>query len=50
MPAKSARQRKFFGAVVAYKKGKLRQASREVREAARTLTLKTAKEFARKGK
>lgn len=47
MPAKSKSQQKFMGMVVAAKKGKLKNPSAKVKEAASTMTLKQADDFAR---
>ncbi len=46
MPAKSVSQRRLMGQVVAYKEGRLKNASNEIKKASMGLTLKQAKEFA----
>lgn len=47
MPAKSKSQQRFFGMVDAFKKGKLKNASRKIREAAKHISDKDARDFAR---
>lgn len=46
MPAKSIKQQRFMGQVVAYKQGKLKKPSEEIKKAAMGMTLAEAKEFA----
>jgi len=46
MPAKSKAQQRFFGMVDAYKKGDLKNASKEVKDAAKGMTKKEVKKFA----
>lgn len=48
MPATSERQRRFFGAVVALKRGKLKGASAELKKAAKSVSDADAADFARR--
>lgn len=48
MPAKSEKQRKFMGQVYATKKGKLKNPSSAVKKAAKGMTRKQARDFAKK--
>ena len=47
MPAKSKAQQRFFGMVDAYKKGELSDASPEVKNAAKSMSTKKVKDFAK---
>lgn len=47
MPAKSKSQQRFFGMVDAYKKGELSDASPEVKKAAKSMSTKKVKDFAK---
>ena len=47
MPAKSQKQQKFMGQVYAFKKGKLKHASAAVKKAAKGMSTKEAKKFAK---
>ena len=46
MPAKSKEQQRLFGMVHAYQKGELKDASEEVKDIAKTISKKDAKDFA----
>ena len=46
MPAKSKDQQKFMGQVYAYKKGELKNPSKEVKEAAKSMSKEDAKDYA----
>ncbi len=46
MPAKSKQQQRLFGMVHAYQKGELKNASKEVKDIAKTISKKDAKDFA----
>ncbi len=46
MPASSEQQKKFFGAVMAYKKGRLKDASPAVTKAAGSIGTQDASDFA----
>jgi hypothetical protein len=46
LPAKSKKQQKLMGAVYAYKKGKNKHASKKVKEIAKGMSKKSAKDFA----
>lgn len=48
MPSKSQKQRRLFGMVVAYKNGDLPNASQKVKDIAKGVTLKQARDFAKK--
>lgn len=48
MPAKSQKQRRLFGMIVAYKKGKLPNASKQIKQIAKGISLQDAQHFARK--
>lgn len=47
MPSKSKAQQRFFGMVDAYKKGELSDASPEVKKAAKSMSTKKVKDFAK---
>ena len=47
MPAKSKQQRDFFGAVYAFKTGKLKNVSEVVKNAAKSLSLSQIKDYLR---
>ena len=47
MPSKSKAQQRFFGMVDAYKKGDLPDASSEVKKAAKSMSTKKVKDFAK---
>jgi len=47
MPAKSKSQQRFFGMVDAYKKGELENPSPEIKKAAKSMTKKEIKKFAK---
>ena len=46
MPAKSKSQQRFFGMVDAYKKGEMKNPSKEVKNAADSMTRKEVEDFA----
>jgi hypothetical protein len=46
MPAKSKSQQRFFGMIHAYKKGKLKNAPKKIREAAKHVSDEDARDFA----
>jgi hypothetical protein len=50
MPAKSEKQRRFMGMIYGAKKGHKRLSSGKARRAMQSLTLKQARDFAKKGK
>lgn len=50
MPAKSEAQRKFMGQVLSYKRGKLKNPSKKVREAAESMSESEARDFAKSQK
>jgi len=45
MPAKTEKQRRFFGAVTAYKEGKLKNPSKKLKKVARGVSMSDAKDF-----
>lgn len=47
MPAKSKSQQHFMGMVYAFKKGELKDAPESVKKAAKSMTKKSAKDFAK---
>ncbi len=47
MPSKSKSQQRFFGMVDAYKKGELKDASSEVKKAAKGMSMSDVKDFAK---
>jgi len=46
MPSKSKQQQKFMGMVHAYKKGELKNASKAVKDAAKSMSKKDTKDYA----
>lgn len=48
MPAKNERQRRLFGAALAYKEGRTKKASAEVKKLAGSTSLKVLRDYARK--
>jgi hypothetical protein len=46
MPSKSVKQQRFFGATLAYKRGKMRGASKAIKTAARSMSEKEIEDFA----
>lgn len=46
MPASSEAQRRFMGAIVAYKQGKLKNPSKKLKKSAKGISMSDAKDFA----
>ena len=46
MPSKSKAQQRFFGMVDAYKKGKLKNPSKKIKDASKEMTMGSVKDFA----
>ena len=47
MPAKSKAQQRFFGIVDAYKRGEMKNASKKIKDAAKDMSMKDVKHFAK---